>query len=116
MAAKHAVHDAVDQAAVADEQCKGHDSSKSSGDTGQQLEDWLDKRNEEQHKVNQDPSCSCSYAVCPASKGQQTGWSPALTTSLFLLSLAAASFLPRCVKSSMAGENAMGMPNTFLQG
>ena len=43
MAAKHTVHDAVDQAAVADEQCKGHDSSKSSGDTGQQLKDWLDK-------------------------------------------------------------------------
>jgi len=33
-----------------------------------------------------------------------------------LAQLAAASFLPRCVKSSMAGENAMGMPNTFLQG
>ena len=40
---------------------------------------------------------------------------PALTISLFLLSLAAASFLPSCVKSSMSGEKAIGIPNTFLQ-
>ena len=41
--------------------------------------------------------------------------SPALTTSLFLLSLAAASCLPRLVNSSIAGEKDKGMPNTFLQ-
>lgn len=93
---------------------KDDNSSKMSGDTNQQLEDWLEKHDEEQPMVNQDSSCSFSYAMCSASKGQ-AAWSPALTTSLFLLSLAAASFLPRCVKSSMAGENAMGMPNTFLQ-
>ncbi len=93
---------------------KGYDSSKRSGDTSQQLRDWLDKHNEVRPTMEQDSSCSCSYALCLVGKGQ-AGWSPALTTSLFLLSLAAASFLPRCVKSSMAGEKAMGMPNTFLQ-
>lgn len=39
---------------------------------------------------------------------------PALTMSLFLLSLAAASCLPRWVKSSTGPDTAKGIPNTFL--
>ena len=40
---------------------------------------------------------------------------PARTTSLLLLSLAAASFLPSCTKAVTGGAYAIGIPNTFLQ-